>query len=263
MLLISLQTGFYEARLKILAALLAIVFCASLSALITEHSASANALSGVTLLSQSVSDFYLSPVTGITGISATWYKPFGISDTSVFGLHNAFPMDKVIIASGINYLDHPDYRWQDEYLSLSLNYSSLALGATQHLVYEKIGSDTWFAWDNDFGIKLMGDTSELELRYLRCRSADASLVFSASSGLTKYSTVSSSYTWRKDNQGSYAFASSYQIASPLLLQSSWQNDPARFGVGLKVYLGSVSLMYGIRTHPELALTHCLDLEAAW
>lgn len=243
--------------------MLIIFWCVTLAAVLTENSASANALSGITLLSESVSDFYLSPILGSTGICATWYKPFGNTDTAIYGLHSAFLMRNVIVATGINYLDHQDYRWQDEYLSLSLNYSSLALGASQHLVYEKIGEDSWYKWDNDYGAKISSKTAAAELRYLRARSDDASLVLSASTQLNTSSSVCSAYTWRKRDKGSYAFATSYQIASPLVLQSSWQSEPARFGMGLKVIMGKLALMYGIRSHPELSLTHCLDLEATW
>lgn len=239
------------------------LFITPIKAVLTEYSASANALSGLSILSGSVSDFYLSPLVNSSGICATWNKPFGNAETSVYGLHNAFYVGKIMVATGINYLNHPDYRWQDEYLSLSLNYSSLALGATQHLVYDKIGDESWFAWDNDFGLSISSKQASTELRYLRSRSADAQLILSVSQKLNEYSTVASAYTWHKGEPGTYAFASSYQIAKPLLLQCSWQSEPARFGAGMKVVAGKFALMYAVRTHSELSMSHCLDLEATW
>jgi len=232
-------------------------------AITAEYSASANTLSGITMLSQSVSDFALSPVIGITGVCSTWHKPFSNPETSIYGIHSAFPTANFIIASGINYLNHSDYRWQDEYLSISIHHSGFALGATQHLVYEKIANDSWYNWNNDFALRYMGETYGSEVRYTSSGSEDAAWVLSAQNKLSPSTTVCSSYTWRKDGDDSYAAASSIQIASPLLLQTSWQSDPARFGMGLKFIINKLELMYGIRSHPELNLTHSIDLGYCW
>lgn len=232
-------------------------------AVTAEYSASANTLSGITMLSQSVSDYALSPVIGTTGVCSTWHKPFSNPETSIYGLHTAFPTSNFIIASGINYLNHPDYRWQDEYLSLSINYSGFALGATQHLVYEKIATDSWYNWCNDFALRYAGDTYGSEIRYIGSGSDDAAWILSAQNKLSPSTTVCSSYTWRKNGNDCYAAASSIQIASPLLLQTSWQSDPARFGMGLKFIINKLELMYGIRSHPELNLTHNIDLGFRW
>ena len=215
------------------------------------------------MLSTSVADYSLSPLINCGGVATSWHKPFNSSDVTIYGLHTAFPTGKFFIASGINYLDHPDYRWQDEYLGFSLNYPSLALGATQHLVYEKIGEESWFTWDNDYAVKIFNQRYGAELRYQRCRTSDAAWAVSAQSCLSPTAYVSSSYTWRKHDSGTYAVATSYQIVSSMLLQSSWQSTPARFGAGVKFTLGKLGLMYGIRSHPELALTHTIDLEVSW
>ncbi|PKN72441.1 MAG: hypothetical protein CVU50_07680 [Candidatus Cloacimonetes bacterium HGW-Cloacimonetes-3] len=244
--------------------MMCILLCVScLGAVVIEYSASANALSGITMLSQSVGDYALSPVVGITGVCSTWHQPFSNKETAIYGLHTAFPLSKFLVASGINYLNHPDYRWQDEYLSLCINHYGFALGATQHLVYEKISNDTWYNWNNDFALRYMGDTYGSEIRYIRAGTNDAAWTLSANNRLSPSTTVCSSYTWRTEGEDSYAVGSSIQIASPLLLQSSWQSEPARFGAGLKFIINRMELMYSVRTHAELSLSHSLDLGVAW
>lgn len=47
-----------------------------LAALITENTASASALAGVTLLSESVADFQLSPALPFTGVAVSAQVPF-------------------------------------------------------------------------------------------------------------------------------------------------------------------------------------------
>lgn len=228
-----------------------------------EYSASAAALSGVTMLSESVSDFSISPVITRCGFSASWQRPFGISDATTYGLHNAVPLAPFIMATGINYLSHPDYRWQDQYLSLELAGGGFALGATEHLIYEKIGDHSWYTWDNDLGLRWESGDYGTEIRYLHCRGADAALVLSALTDFGGGTTVCSSYTWRKDAEDSYAVATSCELVPGFLLQSSWQSEPARFGLGCKFRLDRWELMYSLRTHPELDLTHSVDLGVAW
>lgn len=240
-----------------------LLYVSTVGAVVAEYSASANALSGITMLSQSVGDYALSPVVGASGVCSSWHKPFGNAETSIYGFHTAFPTGSFIVATGINYLDHPDYRWQDEYICLSINHAGFAMGATQHLVYEKIAEDSWFNWNNDFAIRYMGDLYGSEIRYIRSGTEDAAWILSAQNKLSSSTTVCTAYSWRKNGEDTYAVASSVQIASPLLLQCSWQSEPARFGVGVKFIVNKLELMYGIRSHAELSLTHCLDLGVAW
>lgn len=234
-----------------------------LHAKMSEVSASSNALSGITALSESVADYASSPIIGYTGLCSTWQKPFSQTELSIYGFHTAFRSGKCIIASGLNYMQHPDYRLQDEYLSLSVYHYGFALGASQHLLYDKIGAESNYDWTNDFALGYKGDDYGSEIRYQAEGSSDAAWTLSATHKLSSAAEVCSAYTWRKLNKDSYSVASSVRIASPLLLQTSWQSEPARFGAGLKFRVSGVELMYAVRTHAELDLTHSLDLGILW
>ncbi len=231
--------------------------------LTTFTSASASALSGITLLSENPADHAYSPLIGASGFCASWSKPFGLSDTTLLGMHSAFGKGILSYASGLNYLANPDYRWQDEYLAIGLNLGGLKAGVTQHLIYEKIASDSWFTWDNDFALAAEGKEYATELRYNNSRSQDASLSLSAASGLHSAASFCSAYTWTRSEKGFYSLASVYRVAEPLQLQCSWQSDPGRFGFGVLLNVGGVKLNYAVQTHPELSLSHSLDLGFAW
>lgn len=235
----------------------------SLGALLSEYSASANALSGITMLSESVADLAISPLVASSGFAASYHRPFGLKDTTFYGLHTAQPLGIVNIGTGINYLAHPDYRWQDQYLVLGIHRAGFALGATQHLLYERIASTSSYTWDNDLALGYLRGNYGAEIRWLRCREPDAAVVLSVQTRLSTAASVCIAYTYRKHASDSYGLASSYQIASPLLLQTSWQSDPARFGLGCKFSIDSWYLMYSLRTHPELNLTHSLDIGRSW
>lgn len=226
-------------------------------------SASASALNGIILLSDNPADFALSPLLGVSGFSASWQRPFGLSGTDLLGLHSAFGKGIINYATGLVYLANQNYRWQDEYLALGVNLGGLKAGATQHLIYEKIEKDSWFTWDNDFALAAESGDYATEIRYNNARSADATLTLSAASGLQKAASFCSAYTWKKGSRGSYSVASVFRVAEPLQLQCSWQSDPGRFGFGILVLVGRIKLNYAVQTHPELNLTHSLDLGSAW
>jgi hypothetical protein len=251
-------------RVKItLFCLFATLVAFSANCISTVSSASASALCGTTSLSRNPADYALSPLIGVSGFCATWQKPFSLADTNLYGLHSAFAKGVMQFATGLNYLGHPDYRWQDEYLGLSLNLYGLKIGATQHLIYEKIGQESWINWDNDYAIALQSETYGSEIRYNNSRSDAASLTLSATSELSSSYRICSAYTWRKHERGCYTLASVYQVAKPLQLQSSWQSEPGRFGFGFRIDLGKLNLNYAVQTHPELSLTHSLDIGSAW
>lgn len=236
------------------------VFCQAIKPV---TSASASALAGITILSESPADYSLSPLIAVDGVCLSWQRPFGLADTDLIGLHSAFSKDSWFLATGLDYLSHPDYRWQDEYLSLGVVWGGLKLGATQHLVYEKIADESWFTWDNDFALAFANDDYGSELRYNNARGQDASVTLSASSRLRQNARLASSYTWHKNQRNSYALATTYQVVSGFQLCSSWQSEPTRYALGLELGWNKLNLCYAVQTHPELNLTHSLNLGSKW
>ncbi len=237
--------------------------CPFLTAVTIENSASASALSGVTILSNSPADYLISPIIGSSGICLSWQQPYSINEINIYGLCSAFKVKPFTMATGIVYLAHPDYRYQDEYLALSTQLSCFHFGLTQHLVYEKIDEQSWYTWDNDFALAVQKNKVSTEIRCNHLRTDEMVVTFSAAVMANESSNFSSSYSWHKNENNNYCLATSFAIAKPLLLQCSWQNEPARFGIGMKVMLGKINVMYAVRTHTELGLTHIVDLGSAW
>ena len=115
---------------------LLLVWTSVLCARTEEYSATATALSGVTLLSDSVSDYALSPTLGITGLSSFYHRPHAHTDITVLGLHYAIQKWFLIFATGTTYIGHSDYEMHNPYLSASINLFGASIGATQHLIYD-------------------------------------------------------------------------------------------------------------------------------
>ena len=130
-------------------------------------------------------------------------------------------------------------------------------------IYEKIADQSWYTWDNDFALSFQNKRFGSEIRCNNIRTEERTFTLSANFNANENSSFATSYSFRPKEKDSYSLATSLSIAKPLIIQSSWQSEPARFGLGLKVLIGKVNLMYAVRTHTELDLTHIVDLGSAW
>ncbi|MBW6513666.1 MAG: hypothetical protein K0B87_02795 [Candidatus Syntrophosphaera sp.] len=240
------------------------LLAASLAAVITEDSASANALSGITLLSQSVSDLALSPTINKAGIAFSTHIPFREADCGVYSLNTATRLKPLLISAGGAFLDQGDYRWQDVHLGLAFHYQDLSLGYSEHLIYERFSTQhSYHTWTGNLALSYRGEMYGSEIRLLHLGEEDAELHISASTRVVDQVQAASSYVYALHGADSFRFATSFAIGESFLLQASWQNTPPRFGAGLKFTYRSGELMYAVRSHAELSLSHSLDLGFNW
>jgi hypothetical protein len=250
--------------LKALTCLCLWLSAASVSAVITEDSASASALSGVTLLSGSVSDFALSPTIPATGASFSYHLPFSMTRGGVYALNTASFAGPCILSGGAGFIEEENYRLQDFHLGAAYHYETLSAGYTQHLIYERISTnDSWFTWASDVALSYRGEDYGSEIKWLHIGQQDAQIHFTASRGVIDGVICSGTYVYAPHEDDRYVFATSCELGGLFTLQSSWQNDPARFGIGLKFIFRSGEIMYAVRTHPELSLSHSLDIGFRW
>lgn len=236
----------------------------ALGAVITEDSASANALSGITLLSSSVSDFALSPTIPATGSAFSYHFPYSMADAGVYSLNTASAIAPFIVSGGASFLGSEDYRLQDFRLGLALHLDEFSLGYSQHFIYEKISTDdSYSTWTGDLALSYRGYEYGTEVKLLRMGTQDVELHLTASSIFVPGVMGASSYVYAPHGEDSYRFATSFDVADLFQVQTSWQNEPPRFGAGLKFRLFGGELMYAIRTHTELSLSHSLDIGFVW
>jgi len=231
---------------------------------LSEDAASASALSGVTALSESPSDRILSPLVMANGAVFCYHLHFHDADTQLWGFHNGNRLGLGHGGFGVSWMGHPDYNWRDHYLSYALGYQDFALGYTQHLLYESFSTgETYYSWQGDLGIAFGSGDYGSEVRWLRIGTEDAQWHFTAITRLTDYSSVATDYVYQMHGKDSVRAASSIWVGKILLLQTSWQSEAPRFGFGVKLMLPHGSIMYAIRTHPELDLSQSLEIGFAW
>ncbi|HOY84789.1 MAG TPA: hypothetical protein PLQ80_05800 [Candidatus Syntrophosphaera sp.] len=234
-----------------------------LGALIPQNTASANALAGITLLSQSVADFQLSPALPFTGIAASGHLPFSAPEAGTFSLSAAHKLSFLVLNAGASHSGDADYSLQDFRLGLGINLGGLSAGYAQHLILESASTGSYQSWCGDAVLAYRSPGYGYEARLLRIGREDTELHLSVSTAIVQGIEAATSYVYTPAGPDGYRLATSIEVTDNLLLQSSWQSSPNRFGAGLRFQLKGWDLMYAVRTHPDLRLSHSLDLGYSW
>lgn len=234
-----------------------LVFCLACSA-------SANALGELSILSDSVADYAISPVLQASGLSFSYHRPFNTPGINVLSVHNAIARKDLHIALGSTYLHHEDYNSHNPYLNLNYWYKGISAGATGHLLYDTIqDSDAEYSFCYDLGIAYAYKNLAAELKILRITDDEEEGSLSLMGHLGPDVRAALGYFHSKNYQDNFRVGVNTELNQFLSLYGSWQNTDSRFGVGFKVNVESWSLIYAIRTHPKLDPSHAIALELNW
>ncbi|NLN85950.1 MAG: hypothetical protein GX135_07645 [Candidatus Cloacimonetes bacterium] len=235
-----------------------------LNALLPQNTASANALAGITLLSQSVADRQHTPALPFTGLAISASVPFSDGPSTAVSLEAAQNFDFLNLGVGATHSGDYDYNSQDFRLGLALCFGDFVAGFSQHLFLERAGDiSSHQSWNSDLGLAYRGAGYGYEARVLNLAKPEQELHLNVSTKILDGVKAGAGYVYSSNGDGGYRFATSIDLGENLLLQSSWQNNPSRFGAGLKFKLKDWDLMYSIRTHSALKLSHSLDLGYIW
>ena len=234
-----------------------------LSATVEEFSATGNALNGITLLSDSVADMNISPLMKINGLATTYQRPFNSSEIAILGLHNSAQKDKFTFGGGIVYKHHSDYEWLNPYLNVCYEFHGLTAGATGHAMFSSIDGDSESTWTYDLGLGYTRKDYGWEAKVLRVNTSDEQYSLTMKADISKDVYTALSYVYEPDGKDFVRTGVTTELNKYLALFGSWQNEPNRFGAGARFSVDRWSLLYSLRTHPQLDLTHAISVDIYW
>ncbi|MCB5251557.1 MAG: hypothetical protein LHW51_01110 [Candidatus Cloacimonetes bacterium] len=247
-----------------LLALALMILSLPLGALMQESSAMANALSGLSILSESVADYSISPVMKLKGLSSFYTRPFNLSQISIFGLHNAVNINNLYVGLGNTYLYHQDYIYHNPYLNAHYCWHGFALGASSHMIYDAVDEeDGNYDWAYDLGVAYNWKDYGAELKLLRQNLSSSQLCLSLKTALSSEVNIALGYVNPNTYEDFFRIGMVAYLHEYISVIGSWQNEPNRFGTGVQLRRGKLALMYSIRTHTDLNPTHSLSLDVYW
>jgi hypothetical protein len=227
-------------------------------------SAAGTALGGLSIISDSVADCAISPVLQTSGLSFSYHRPFSVPGINVFSVHNALSRHDLHFALGSTYLHHQDYTLHNPYLNLNYSYQGICLGATGHLLYDAIqDSDAEYSFCYDLGLGYEQQSFAAELKMLRLTHDEEEASLSLMGQLGPDLQAALGYFYSKNYQDNFRVGVNTELNQFLSLYGSWQNEDSRFGLGFKVKVESLSLIYAVRTHPKLDPSQAISLELSW
>ena len=229
-----------------------------------ELTPSANALNGITLLSDDPGDCYLSPCLGVAGSSSYYFRPYNTPEIKVFGFCGANTIGSFTFAAGTNYISHPDYVCHNPFLNAAVDVGVLSVGATAHMISDCVqDEDAHLDFSYDLGACFSHGDSALELKALRLGSSEKQLCFTTAGSIAEAIIPSLSYVYEPEYKDCLRFGLKTTIHPLLTLDGSWQSEPNRFGLGIGLTLDAWNLYYGLRTHPELNISQGIALTWDW
>lgn len=87
--------------------------------------------------------------------------------------------------------------------------------------------------------------------------------YSMKAALSPDVTTAAGYVMEKNYKDYFRVGIIADLHDFVSLYGSWQNEPNRFGLGVKIKPDRWGLMYSIRTHSSLDPSHAISLDINW
>ena len=231
------------------------------------QSAIHNATNNLNLIYPTPSSMSMNPAICLPGMETSSTYLFNMEELPKYDLHLVIPWGKCCFHLGDTYLDHEFY--SEDNAVLGFNYSShyLTAGFNVRLLSSKVkGYKDTGSTVIDGGLKWSNSnvSSALAIRNITQSEYEGSILpivylWESCYQITKCSRISFGLEKENDFDFSFKFAGRYDILHQLSLISSYQFEPNRIGIGVVFNLFKFTLVYSVRTHQYLDLTHYISL----
>ena len=245
------------------ALLIIVLMSSALFAFTLESSPSANATSGLTIISQSVLDGALSPLLSVNGWGVSYQRLYNLNSLPAYELAASLPVKSVQFSAGSGYLAHTDYRDIRPWLNLGYITGDFGLGVGVSGHFDSIqGSDSRQKYALNLAAQKQLFGGAVEWKSTDIGTSDLSHSLSLKSPQQEFGVLAAGCEYLQEEL-IFKTAIHAEIFRALSVAASWQNRPSRFGIGLFLKADAWKLAYSIRSHPYLNYSHAISLESCW
>jgi hypothetical protein len=231
------------------------------------QSAVHNATNNLNLIYPTPSSMSMNPAICSPGIETSTTYLFNLEELPKYDFHLVFPFGNCSFHLGDSYLDHEFYK--ENIAVVGFNYSShyLTAGFNMRLLnskvenYKETGStivDGGLKWSNSNISSALAIRNITQSKYAG-NTLPIVYLWESCYQITKSSRISFGLEKENEFDFSFKFAGRYDIMQTLSLISSYQFEPNRIGIGAVFNLFNFNLVYSVRTHQYLNLTHYISL----
>ncbi len=232
-----------------------------------DKSAIHNATSGIALIYDSPSATSINPALCNPGIETSATYLFGLKELPYYNLHSAYKIKSFGLYLGNFYLDHEFYK--ENILNFALNYqlSNLSCGLSLRYLSNKVENyhnDSSIIFDLGLTWKINNISSALAVKNISQSTfieekLPTVYLYESCYQVTDKSKIAVGLEKEDDFNFCFKLAARYDIFKLMSILSSYQFNPDRIGVGMVFNVFKFSIVYSVRTHQYLDLSHYISV----
>lgn len=233
-------------------------------------SAKLAAISDISLLDESVSSIFYNPATfdKIFSISSSYFVPFSLPDLKYLTGAIGYKFEKFHFAVGLQQFGNEIYKEQTGIFVTNVNISkNLSLGMSYRFLQKNV-SEMNDEIDSQFDIGMMAtfDKFQFSSSFLNCgfdKIGNDNLPQESRTEISYqiYENLKTGISFVKelDYPFSFHFGTVYYPIKKFGILSGFETEPERFSAGLEFNIQKIQIIYGIKTHQYLDITHYITV----
>jgi len=236
-----------------------------------DKSAIHNATSGIALIYESPSATSINPAMCNPGIETSATYLFSLKELPYYHLHSAYKIKSFGLYLGDYYLDHEFYQENILYFALNYHLSNLSCGLSLRYLSNKVENyhnDSSLVFDAGLVWKINDISSAVSVKNITQSSfieekLPTVYLYESCYQVTEKSKIA--IALEKENEFDFCFklAARYDIFKLMSILSSYQFNPDRIGVGMVFNVSKFNIVYSVRTHQYLDLSHYISVGYAF
>jgi hypothetical protein len=225
-------------------------------------------VSELSLLCDTPANILYQPASFNEGISASYSNPYGFSEINLIQLSLQKIFKDYALGFGSYFYNNPNISDIQIYSSFAYKYQNLQAGFSLNYYQMKVKNyssdrllmlDLGLIWKHQ-NFKYAISYSNVTQSSMKGIEANSLIKFETTFEVNTYSDIGISFEKEKYFDYRYAIASSFKFYKNNKINMGFMPNPSQFTTGIEINLDNKSLIYSIRTHQELDLTHSITLK---
>jgi hypothetical protein len=234
-------------------------------------SATQNATNGLVLTNITTSVTAIQPALIKPGIETSVTYLYSLRELPYYFLHSAYQFGKLGCYFGNSHLAHDLYTENQSYLAVNYRFKDLSFGLQTRYLYNKVANYSTLSkllYDAGISYSFAKYTLAFAVKNLTQSTnygmdLPSFFVWEANYSIHDRASLSVGIEKQIHYDFLYRLAAYYQIVPFFSLLTSYQYAPQRIGAGAVINYDKWNVVYSIRTHQHLDLTHFISLGYAF
>jgi len=226
-----------------------------------------NATNNLNLVYITPSSMSMNPAIGKSGLETSATYLFNLEDLPKYNVHFVYLFNKWLLHFGNSYLAHEFYKENNAMIGVNYCYKSFTIGTNLRFVntdVEGFNNSRTVLFDSGLMWNQGPVSTAFAIRNVTQSGFDSIIfpvvfLWESCCKVTDKGRFSFGLEKEDDFDFSLKASGSYDLFPILTLLTSYQYEPDRIGFGLVFKVAKLKLIYSVRTHQYIGLTHYISI----